>query len=209
MMPYFVGLVFLSNFRGATLESAFVFAIMGVFALIASVMAYYNNIRPFKWWDGKFNKDDLKYIGMAYAGLLGIVYGVTSIVGGSIGILVALGGGAVVLFYSLKKSESLLVPWIAHFAYNTTSIALASFSIIALSASPLYVPNFTLDGHKPVDFMTQAFMQFAFVAFSEEATKIAVALGIFQFTKNKTLGFAISGIAWVALHTILSYPIKI
>lgn len=206
-MPYFIGLVFLSYLDGSTSESAHVFIIMGLFALGAAVYAHHNGIRPFKWWDGKFNKTDLKWIGIAYVGLLAVVFAVTPVIGGSWGILVALGGGAVVLFLSLLKSESIIVPWFVHSLYNFTALALASASIITLAASPIYVPNFTFGDGRPADIATQFIMQFAFVAFSEEIVKVSLALGIFAFVQNRNVAIAVSAIAWVGLHTIVSYRV--
>jgi hypothetical protein len=106
-----------------------------------------------------------------------------------------------VLFVSLKKSESILVPWLVHSLYNFTALSLASASIISLAASPIYVPNFAFDG-RPTDFATQFIMQFFFVAFSEEMLKVSVALGIYAWTGRLNLALGISIAFWVALHTV-------
>lgn len=202
IMPFFLGIVFLSYFGGSTLESAHIFAMMGMFAMIAAILAYQSNIRPFKWWDGHFNKQDLKWIGGAYAGLLALVFTITAVFGGSpMVVLLALTGGGVVLFVSLKKSESILVPWLVHSLYNFSALALASASIISLAASPIYVPNFAFD-NRPTDIVTQFIMQFFFVAFSEEMLKVSITLGIFALTKRLNLAIAISIAFWVALHTV-------
>lgn len=213
-MPYFLGLIFLTNLRDggdfAPLSSALIFASMGGFALIAVILAhYFAKIRPFKWWDGNFGKDDLKYIVVGYGGLITLAIALTPVFAGSLGIILALAGGRILLFYTLKKTESILVPWFVHTIYNTTAIALAGFSLIQLSASALYVPNFTLDGVRAADFATQAFMQFFFVAFAEEMLVISIALGFYYFTKSKMLAMGVSTVAWVVLHTILSYPINL
>lgn len=210
IMPYFIGLVFLSYYGGTKLESALIFIVMGFFSLFAAHKAHSAGIKPFKWWDGEFNKQDLKFIGIGYGSLLAIVLAITHVFGGgAIAILVALIGGGVMLYFTMYKGQTVLVPLIVHGTYNVTALALASASIMPLSAFGLYVPNFAFEAGRPVDFITLIILQYGFVSFGEEFLKISLALGIFAFTKNKNLGIAVSIIMWAILHSILSYRVQL
>lgn len=210
IMPYFVGVVFLSYYGGSKLESALIFMVMGLFSLLAAGKAHSAGIKPFKWWDGKFDKNDLKWIGIGYGLLLAVVLAITyGFGGGSVAILVALVGGGIVLYFTLKKGENVLVPLLTHGIYNTTALALASANIIPASFFAFYVPNFSFDGARPAEFLTQIILQVGFVSFGEELLKISVALGIFILTKSKNLGIATSIILWVILHSILSYRVAL
>lgn len=209
IMPYFVGVVFLTYYGGDKLESALIFMVMGLFSLFAARQAHLAGIRPFKWWDGKFNADDLKWIGIGYASLLAVVLAITyGFGGGSVAILIALVGGGIILFLTLVKGETVLVPLITHGIYNTTALALAGASVIPASFFAFYVPNFNFDGARPADFITQIVLQTGFVAFGEELLKISLSLGMFVFTRSRNLGIAASIGLWTLLHSVQSYRIS-
>lgn len=207
-MPYFVGVMFLSYYGGTKLESALIFIVMGFFSLFTAYIAHQNNIRPFKWWDGQFNKQDWKIIGIGYGLTLAIVLGITYVFGsGPVTIMVALIGGGIMLFVTLHEGETILVPIIIHGIYNTSALAFAGASIIPLTSFALYVPNFAFDDSAPVDFIAQIILQFGFVAFGEEFLKVSLALGGFVISGSRNFGIGMSIGMWAFLHSILAYRI--
>ena len=213
LAPFFIALILLSTFKGETFESAIVFFILALASLFFAFLARSLGWEPFRWLSGKFDRHDLKYIGLGIVGLLGSVFVITSIIPGTIGILIGLGAGGIVLSYLLYKSQSIVVPWVVHAVYNILVIALAGgfFSFLGLSAvpltsQPLFIPNFGFDLADANTFTQAAFLQFFAVALSEEALRVSLAAGIgMLFTRNPAVMLIGSTGLWVALHNILSY----
>lgn len=214
ILPYLVAVVLLSAFGdGGLFESALVFAVIFALSFAIAHQGRAMGYEPFQWWRGKFDRSDLKWLGVGYLGLLGIVFAVTSAIPGVAGILIALGAGGILLFYILLKTETILAPVIVHAAYNLTVIALAAgfFSSIGLSAipatsSPIFVPTFGFNLQDANTFFNQAFLQLALVATAEELLKISLALGVAMFfTNNKIVMFLVSSGLWAILHSVLSF----
>lgn len=208
IIPYFFGFAALSNFgSGGTFESVVIFGLIGVISLIGALMAKQRGIDPFRWFDGKFDRQDLKLIGLGYLALLGTAYLITPY-GGSVGILIALGIGGAILAVTLIKSENILVPILIHGFYNLTAVILSSFSIAPLASSPIFVPDFSVSTSVANGILSQAFLQLFIVAFAEEIMKVALALGFSLFiSRNKGIIFGLSILLWTVLHSVLSYRI--
>lgn len=216
MAPYFIALTLLSSFgEGSSLDSALVFIVIGITSLVFANIARNNGFEPFKWYSGKLDPHERKYLGIGIIALLAVVFGTTMVYPGPEGILVALLLGGFVLAFMLFKTETIIVPWFIHAAYNLTVLALAGgffsfagFSAVPLSASPIYVPSFALDPASVQSFFMSGVMQFFFVAFAEEMMKVSLALGVGMIlNKNPKVMLGISVFLWVILHSILSYRV--
>lgn len=197
----------------ATFESAVVFFMIGIAAVWAASKAKDEGYEPFEWRQG-MDRNDLKYMVGGYVALLVAGFGLTPL-GGP---LVTLSAAGAILFVVMYKSQSIMTAWFAHAFYNISAVALATFSIIPLAASPIYVPDYSAAPTQQTlgDFANQAFLQFFSVAFAEEILKVSLAIGIgilffqnYDSQKAKVTAMAISALLWVALHTILSYQIKL
>lgn len=185
----------------------------------------YNNVIR---WKDKPRKDDFIYffaipLGKYRLGKLTVIpFGLVAMLVfglvvpfflGVIGILIALGIGGLVLGVQLQRSKSFFIPWITHFMYNSMALILASASILPLSASPFYVPDFSrmLAAQLPASSITTQFsyniaLQLIAVSFSEEFLKISMAVGShLAFRTGPKGSIAIAVFAWTMLHTILSY----
>src|SRR6185503_10673346 len=167
--------------------------------------AYYFIVYPFKL--GKNGRT--LGIPFGYPLLLGISYFFPAIFGAP-GIFIALGLGGIVLAIQLHKTQSIFVPWITHFIYNATAIVLSGYSVVPLSASPIYVPNFQFEGISGfLDVLSrQIGLQFIAVSLAEEFMKVSMMAGAFMLLRSsKGLAIVISTIAWVLMHSILAYRI--
>lgn len=209
-----MGYALLANFgTGGTFSSLTVFFIIGGFATIGSVAAYIMGFRPFKWFDGQFNLQDIIYIGIGFVGLFISVYLLTAYIAGNVGILIGLFSGGIVLAIALIRSENAMVPIIAHGIYDSLVLMIANgvFGSIAVDPATLGVSAFTFGSITPQDAVNQTIIQFIGPAFSEEMLKISTALGIgIMFnTKNKWVMMIIAVLAWAGLHSVISYPVNI
>lgn len=215
MMGFVIGLLALINFGASgTLESLFVFGFVALFSLIGAFIAKQNGYEPFKWFDGKFNKDDLKWMGIGLAWILTAALTITAIIPGAVGILVALGVGGAGLAIVLIKSENFLSVVFVHGFYNVIAFlaSAGAFSFLgvttfALSSSPVFIPTFNFEGVTPDNILGQVMLQIFAVAASEELLKIAISIAVSLFTTSRYAIFGISIASWAGLHGVLSYRI--
>lgn len=200
---------------GGTFESVQVFGMILGLSIATTLAAKFYKVEPFKWLDGKFDKDDFKWIGIGVGGILFSVVGISYIIADAIGILIALGLGGMVLAFVLYKSQNLIANVIVHGAYNSIAVLAASgafqvigLSAIPLNASPIFIPRFTFEGVNPNDLASQILMQFLVVSLAEEMLKVALSLAVaIFFTRNKIAVFGVSVALWAAMHGILAYKV--
>jgi len=211
MLGFIFGVFALVNFgSGGTFQSLEVFGLIAMFSGFASYIAMKSNVSPFKWFDGLLNRKDLKWLGFGIAGIFASVIGITSVIPGGIGILIALFVGGIVLAIVLLKSQNFLAPILVHGVYNTIVLiastgAFGPGAVIPLSASPIQVPVFNFEGLTPDNLLGQAAMQVFVVAGSEELLKIGIAIAMSLITRNIFVIMGTSVGAWTGMHAIISY----
>ena len=211
MLGFIFGVFALINFgAGGTFQSLEVFGLIAMFSGFASYIAMKSGVSPFKWFDGLLNRKDLKWLGFGMVGIFASVIGITSIIPGGIGILIALFVGGAVLAIVLIKSENFIAPILVHGAYNTIVLiastgAFGPGAVIPLSASPIQVPVFNFQGLTPDNLLGQAAMQVFVVAGSEELLKIGISIAMSMITRNIFVIFGTSVGAWTGMHAIIAY----
>jgi hypothetical protein len=228
IVPYGLGVILLTTFVGGSSAANFntvtAFAIIGGFSfMFLMAMQPYN--KDLVWFDSPDKKDLVYLFALPLGGKKVVPFGLAGLLVfglflpqwfGVYGILVALGIGGGVLGYQLKKSQSVFIPWSTHFMYNSVAVLMASFSIIPLAASPIYVPDFgslIADRLPTASLFTQLSlslgMQLVVVTLAEELLKVSIAVGATLLFKRAGVGFAIglSIVLWTILHTVLSYKL--
>jgi len=165
------------------------------------------------FWQEDPNLNNIKWIGISLGGIFLSVALSVSLNSALIGI----GMSGIILMVAFVKTNSILVPILAHGVYNSFVVTVKATGLelfTFLNQSPIGVPNVDLGIAGLSNLYSEVIWQFMLVASAEELMKVAILVfvvlmlrGRFENGNQVWIGGVTAVIIWTAMHTIQALSI--